>query len=155
MLYSRRCFPGRSRPNRVRSRRSPRLESLETRNLPSAFTVTNTLDSGSGSLRAEVALAQTGDTVSFAPGLSGKTIKLNSGEIIVQNGISIVGPGADKLTISGGGSSPRFRSLQRELHASDARRYLDHGSYHRRRLPGRRVLRRRDLRRRSDALAQE
>src|SRR6516165_12813270 len=41
----------------------PRLEALEDRWLLSTLTVTNNLDSGPGSLRAEIALAQNNDTI--------------------------------------------------------------------------------------------
>src|SRR5262249_952225 len=43
----------------------PRLEALEDRWLPSTLTVLNNLDSGPGSLRADIAAAQSGDTIVF------------------------------------------------------------------------------------------
>ena len=49
------------------------LESLESRRLLSALTVSSAADSGIGSLRAQIAAAQSGDTVSFAPSLAGQT----------------------------------------------------------------------------------
>ena len=59
-----------------------------------------------GSGRARVAAAATGDTVDFAPSLVGKTITITSGLIpVVGKDARIKGPGADKLTLSGGGSS--------------------------------------------------
>ena len=57
------------------------LESLENRRLLSALTVSSAADSGIGSLRAQIAAAQSGDTINFAPGLAGQTITLTSGEI--------------------------------------------------------------------------
>src|SRR5262245_19040163 len=44
----------------------PRLEPLEDRSLPSTLTVVNNLDSGPGSLRAQIAAAGSGDTIVFA-----------------------------------------------------------------------------------------
>ena len=46
--------------------------------------------------------------VEFAPALSGSTITLTQGEIPVNQPMTIVGPGADKLTISGNGASRIF-----------------------------------------------
>ena len=45
----------------------PRLEALEGRDVPSTLTVTNTLDSGRGSLRYEIAHASKNATIVFAP----------------------------------------------------------------------------------------
>jgi hypothetical protein len=77
----------------------PHLLHLEDRTLPSTFTVVNLHDSGAGSLRAELAQAHSGDTVVFAPGLHG-TITLTSGELQVCPGVTVKGPGADRLAIS-------------------------------------------------------
>jgi hypothetical protein len=63
-----------------------------------AITVTNTNDSGSGSLRAAIAAAQNGDTVD-ASGITG-TITLLS-ELAVIKSITITGPAAGTLTVSG------------------------------------------------------
>jgi len=56
----------------------PWLECLEDRWVPSTLTVLNNLDSGAGSLRAEIAAAQKNDTIVFAPSLNGKTITLTA-----------------------------------------------------------------------------
>jgi len=45
----------------------PRLEALDDRWLPSTLAVTSTQDSGAGSLRAEIAAAQSSDTIVFSP----------------------------------------------------------------------------------------
>src|ERR1700761_6669024 len=62
-------------------------------------TVTNLNDSGGGSLRSALANAAAGDTVVFAPGLTG-TIPLATVLTIAQS-VTIQGPGAGGLTISG------------------------------------------------------
>ncbi|HMZ17883.1 MAG TPA: putative Ig domain-containing protein, partial [Blastocatellia bacterium] len=62
--------------------------------------VTNLNDSGAGSLRAAIAMACTGSTITFAPGLTG-TITLTSGDLIIPRTLTIQGPGAQVLTISG------------------------------------------------------
>jgi len=82
-----------------------------------SFTVTNTNDSGDGSLRQAVAdavLSPSDDTIEFAPGLTGQTFFLTSGAIHIGDdffdnaNITINGLGADNLTISGSNSSPVF-----------------------------------------------
>lgn len=77
----------------------PQLETLEGRDVPSTLTVTNILDSGAGSLRAEIAAAQPNDTIVFAPSLKGQTITLTGGELVINKSMSIQGPGAGQLTI--------------------------------------------------------
>src|SRR5262249_41327903 len=67
-----------------------------------ATTVTNLNDSGDGSLRAAVAATPPGGGVDFAPGLTG-TITLASP--IDVNGLTISGPGASVLRLSGGGAT--------------------------------------------------
>ena len=61
--------------------------------------VTTLADSGTGSLRAALAAANSGDTIVFSSGLTG-TITLASALTINQN-VTIQGPGASNLTISG------------------------------------------------------
>src|SRR4051794_36064950 len=86
----------------------PTLEALEDRWLPSTLTVLNNLDSGPGSLRADIAAARSGDTIVFAPSLKGQTVTLTSGELLINKNLSIAGPGAGQLTVSGGGVSRVF-----------------------------------------------
>ena len=101
--------PTRSRrrgSRRSLSRRSvlPRLEVMEDRKLLSTFTVTSLSDSGAHSLRAGI---QSGDaTIAFAPGLHG-TITLNS-ELLINHSVTIDGPGANELSVSGNDSSRVF-----------------------------------------------
>ena len=60
--------------------------------------VTTTTDSGAGSLRAQIAAAVSGDTVSLA--VTG-TIALTTGEIaIAGKNLTITGPGANNLTLT-------------------------------------------------------
>ena len=83
-------------PNGQRSR--PHVEALEARCVPSA--VTNLNDAGAGSLRDAIATTPPGGTVDFQSGLSG-TITLTSGELLVNKNLTIAGPGADVITVSG------------------------------------------------------
>jgi hypothetical protein len=69
------------------------------------ITVTDTNDSGPGSLRQALADANDGDTIDFA--VTG-TIGLTSGELLVDKSITISGPSADALAVDGGGSSRVF-----------------------------------------------
>lgn len=64
------------------------------------LTVTNTQDSGSGSLRQTISDAGQGDTIIFAPGVTG-TIALAS-TLTLTKDVTIQGPGADTLAIDGG-----------------------------------------------------
>jgi hypothetical protein len=62
------------------------------------ITVTNTNDSGPGSLRQALAVANDGDMISFA--VTG-TITLTSGGLVIDKSVTISGPGADRLSIDG------------------------------------------------------
>ncbi len=86
----------------------PTLQALEDRWLPSTLTVLNNLDTGAGSLRAAIAAAPSGDTIVFAPSLIGQTITLTSGELLITHSLTIAGPGAGNLTISGNFASRVF-----------------------------------------------
>ncbi|MGI4839509.1 MAG: Ig-like domain-containing protein [Janthinobacterium lividum] len=65
------------------------------------WTATNNLDSGTGSLRAELALAQNGDIVTFSTGM---TVNLNS-ELLISKNITVDGDtnndGVADVTLSG------------------------------------------------------
>ena len=69
------------------------------------ITVTNTNDSGPGSLRDALAIANDGDTITFE--VSG-TIALTTGELMVNSSITISGPGADNLAVNGNAKSRVF-----------------------------------------------
>src|SRR5947207_5395639 len=122
---SNRSGPAPRRRTRTSARRPtgfcPRLEALEHRWLFSTLTVTTNSDSGAGSLRAAIAAAQSGDTIVFADVLSTSsskphghgtttstpgTITLTSGELALTKNLTIQGPGADKLIISGTSPAP-------------------------------------------------
>ncbi len=61
-------------------------------------TVTNTNDSGVGSLRQALSVVNDGDTINFA--VNG-TITLTSGELLVNDSITISGPGTANLAVDG------------------------------------------------------
>jgi hypothetical protein len=94
-------LPSRRRTPAARPTFRPTLQALEDRWLPSTLTVLNNLDSGPGSLRAAIATAHNADTIVFAPSLNGQTITLTSGELLIKHSMTIAGPGAGNLTISG------------------------------------------------------
>src|SRR5262245_43194370 len=97
------------KPSRPRScRRTPlgrqcnvsrlSVEAMEDRTVPSTFLVTNTADSGAGSLRTAVMSANAlggADTILFSPGAHG-TIILTTGELSITDDLTIAGPGASR-----------------------------------------------------------
>src|SRR6266403_1742925 len=70
-----------------------------TSGLGATIIVTNTADSGSGSLRSALASAGNGDTID-ATGVSG-TILLTSGQLVVNKSVTILGPGPGSLAVNG------------------------------------------------------
>src|SRR6266550_8384798 len=70
------------------------------------ITVTNTNDSGPGSLRQALADANDGDTITFA--VTG-IIGLASGELVINRNITISGPGANLLAVSRAANAAPFR----------------------------------------------
>ena len=72
------------------------------------ITVTNTNDSGPGSLRQTLADANDGDTINFDSSLNGRAITLISGELLVNKSLTINGPGSNDLTVRGNGVSRVF-----------------------------------------------
>jgi hypothetical protein len=70
------------------------------------ITVTNTNDSGPGSLRQAIADAAPGETINFS--VTG-TITLTSGQLEILRNLTIQGPGANLLSISGNHASRVFR----------------------------------------------
>lgn len=88
---------------------APRFESLEGRDMLSAISVVNLADSGPGSLRDAIAVANAApdhDVISFAPSVQG-AINL-TGELGITEDLTINGPGPGKLTVSGSGLTRVF-----------------------------------------------
>ena len=72
------------------------------------LTVLNTNDSGAGSLRQTIInAAETGDVIVFGSGVTG-TITLTTGHLFFTKSLTIAGPGAANLTISGNNVSRVF-----------------------------------------------
>jgi len=87
----------------------PRLEILEDRTLLSTFHVLNLDNDGDDSLRAAIEAANLNpgaDRIVFAPNVTG-TIALAS-PLGVTDDLKILGPGADRLTVSGEGTTRVF-----------------------------------------------
>ena len=87
------------------------MEGLEARTLMAVFTVTNTADIGAGSLRQAIdgANAAAGaDTIEFAGSLNGDTITLGGSQLSITGDLTISGPGASALTVSGNNASRVF-----------------------------------------------
>jgi hypothetical protein len=88
------------------------IELLEDRTVPSTFMVDNLADSGMGSLRQAVldANANPGaDLIRFAPTARDGTIPLTSGQLSITDDLTLDGPGADRLVVSGNDASRAFR----------------------------------------------
>jgi hypothetical protein len=68
--------------------------------VPSTLTVTTTLDGPAGSLRAEIAAAQPGDTIVFSPSVN-QTIRLSEEELVINKSLTIQG---NHNAIQGAGS---------------------------------------------------
>ena len=68
-------------------------------------------DSGAGSLRDAILMSNassSANTITFAPGLSG-SITLTTGQLEIAGNVTIVGPGASSLTVSGNNQSRVFQ----------------------------------------------
>ena len=72
------------------------------------FTVTNTNDSGPGSLRQAIADANSSDTITFDSGILPGTITLTTGRLNINKDLTIQGPGASDLAIDGNNASRVF-----------------------------------------------
>jgi hypothetical protein len=108
---------GRGRGTKASKRRRlrPTVIAFEGRELLSTLTVSNTHDSGPGSLRAAVNQADRdggGDTIVFSSMINGGgVIRLTSGELVLDTPktTTITGPGASLLWISGNDQSRVFK----------------------------------------------
>jgi predicted outer membrane repeat protein len=89
----------------ARRRFRPTIQQLEDRCVPALVTVTSLADSGPGSLRDTIAGAARGDLINFDGSLSGGTIVLTGGELLLSKNLTVTGPGAGRLTISSAGLS--------------------------------------------------
>src|SRR5258708_5819713 len=87
----------------------PALERLEARELFTVRLVPTPLDGTPrpGSLRAQLAACNDGDSVEYVPGLAGVSY-LAAGQLAINKSISITGPGADRLSIDAHGASRVF-----------------------------------------------
>src|SRR5262245_23777340 len=106
-------FRRRSSPHRETARREckrkpltvrPMLEELERRLAPATFLVSNLNDSGGGSLRQAILDANSNpgaDLVQFTGAGASGTITLTTAEIDITDSVTIQGPGAAALTVSG------------------------------------------------------
>lgn len=75
--------------------------------------VTNTNDTGPGSLRDALATADDGDTID-ATGVSG-SILLTSGELQINHNVTINGPGAQNLAVNGNAASRVFENFASDV----------------------------------------
>jgi hypothetical protein len=87
----------------------PQLEALEGRIVPSTLTVTNNANTGAGSLRTQINLAHSGDTIVFAPSMAGKTI--TSADLTISKNLTIQGPGESYLLMVSGGLVGNYGGL--------------------------------------------
>lgn len=70
------------------------------------ITVTSNADSGAGTLRAAIAAAALGETITFAGGIT--NIVLTTGQLTISQNVIITGPGSAILTIDGNANSRIF-----------------------------------------------
>ena len=68
-----------------------------------AITVTNTNDSGIGSLRQAISDSSPVDTIDFDSSMNGQAITLMTGELVIDKNLTITGSGANLLAVDGNG----------------------------------------------------
>ena len=76
-------------------------------------TVTNTHDNGPGSLRDAIAGSSRGDEIVFDPALAGQPVILTTGELLIDNDLTINGLGQQQTILDGNGASRIFRITER------------------------------------------
>ncbi len=74
--------------------------------------VTTLRDDGPGSLRQAIVAAKPGDTITFDSSLKGGTILLSKEDLNISKNLTIRGPGAGILSISGGNSNLKVHVLR-------------------------------------------
>ncbi|MBL9172467.1 MAG: hypothetical protein JNL10_02935 [Verrucomicrobiales bacterium] len=77
--------------------------------LGATLTVTTGADGVAGSLRERIAAAAPGDTIAFDASLNGQTLVLTRGELVIGKPLTVIGPGATNLTLSGNGRTRLLR----------------------------------------------
>jgi hypothetical protein len=106
------------RPSGKRRRFRPGLDALDSRVVPSTLTVTSNLGFGPGTLRTEIGIATSGDTIVFDQQLRGQTIDIETNppfalggsyELVIDKNLDIEGPGAANLAINGENLARVFR----------------------------------------------
>jgi hypothetical protein len=105
---ARKAAPRSRRTSRPRRSFVPHFLVLEDRTVLSTLTVLNNADSGAGSLRETITAAQSEDTIVFDPSLMHETITLSTGPLALSSNLTIDGPGAELLAISGNHVSQLF-----------------------------------------------
>jgi hypothetical protein len=86
-------------------------------NNPTGFTacttnavVTTNADSDAGSLRHALVAVCPGGTITFDAALNGQTITLTTGQLLLDKDVTITGPGASILSVSGNNTSRVFKT---------------------------------------------
>ena len=90
---------------------NPAVNFTLTNGCANMATVVNTNDNGGGSLRWAVAAVCPGGSIDFASALTAggaATITLTSGEIVIDKSLTVAGPGAGNLAVSGNNATRVF-----------------------------------------------
>ncbi len=77
------------------------------------ISINNLDDNSTGTLRRALADVLPGDGIYFDPTLTGQTIKLTSGELLVSKSVDISGPGAANLAVDGNATSRVYTGPER------------------------------------------
>jgi hypothetical protein len=77
----------------------PALVRLDDRLVPAVLWVTSTEDSGRGTLREALGLANDGDEIRFDDSLYDQAVHLTTGQLVIEDNVTISGLGADHLAV--------------------------------------------------------